>query len=224
MNTEWHLKQLRRRETPPFDPSGAADLWKKVAAPPRPTTPVLSLDYHEIDSLPEAMRTPGEGGIDVAGLHLQFGQDVLLRQDLATIFLIRDNLGKRPIFFSWSDGGYPDQTFGLSANLESFGFVRKLHPTPVQASESVVLSPGLGYGNLPRTKALLWDTYHWQTAARDRPYGWVDPPSGTILQLYSVIYGGAARVMEAAGDSALGAKADTVAKLVSQQLSKGNRL
>jgi hypothetical protein len=224
MNTEWHLKQLRRRETPPFDPSGAADLWKKVAAPPRPTTPVLSLDYHEIDSLPEAMRTPGEGGIDVAGLHLQFGQDVLLRQDLATIFLIRDNLGKRPIFFSWSDGGYPDQTFGLSANLESFGFVRKLHPTPVQASDSVVLSPGLGYVNLPRTKALLWDTYHWQTAARDRPYGWVDPPSGTILQLYSVIYGGAARVMEAAGDSALGAKADTVAKLVSQQLSKGNRL
>jgi hypothetical protein len=184
MNTEWHLKQLRRRETPAFDPSRAADLWKKVTAPARPTAPVLSLDYPEIDSLPEAMRTPSEGGIDLNGLHLQFGQDVLLRQDLATIFLIRDNLGKRPIFFSWSDGGYPDQTFGLSANLESFGFVRKLHPTPVQASDSVVLSPGLGYVNLPRTKSLLWDTYHWQTAVRNRPYGWVDPPSGTILQLY----------------------------------------
>jgi Protein of unknown function (DUF2723) len=224
MNTEWHLKQLRRRETPAFDPADAADLWKKVAPPPRPTTPVLSLDYHEIDSLPEAMRTPSEGGIDLNGLHLQFGQDVLLRQDLATIFLIRDNLGKRPIFFSWSDGGYPDQTFGLSGNLESFGFVRKLHPTPVQASDSVVLSPGLGYVNLPRTKSLLWDTYHWKTAVRDRPHGWIDPPSGTILQLYSVIYGGAARVMEAAGDSAQAAKADTVAKKVSEELSKGNRL
>ena len=224
MNTEWHLKQLRRRETPAFDPAQAADLWKKVAAPARPTTPVLSLDYHEIDSLPEAMRTPSEGGIDLNGLHLQFGQDVLLRQDLATIFLIRDNLGKRPIFFSWSDGGYPDQTFGLSANLESFGFVRKLHPTPVEASDSVVLSPGLGYVNLPRTRSLLWDTYHWKTAMRERPYGWVDPPSGTILQLYSVIYGGAARVLEAAGDSAQGAKADSVAKKVSEELSKGNRL
>jgi hypothetical protein len=224
MNTEWHLKQLRRRETPAFDPSRAADLWKKVAAPARPTAPVLSLDYPEIDSLPEAMRTPSEGGIDLNGLHLQFGQDVLLRQDLATIFLIRDNLGKRPIFFSWSDGGYPDQTFGLSANLESFGFVRKLHPTPVQASDSVVLSPGLGYVNLPRTKSLLWDTYHWQTAVRNRPYGWVDPPSGTILQLYSVIYGGAARVLETAGDSAQAAKADSVAKQVGGELSKGNRL
>ena len=182
--------------------------WKRVAPPPRPTTPVLNLEYHEIDSLPEAMRTPGEGGVDLHGLHLQFGQDVLLRQDLATIFLIRDNLGKRPIFFSWSDGGYPDQTFGLSANLESFGFVRKLHATPVQASDSVVLSPGLGYVNLPRTKALLWDTYHWQTAGRERPYGGVDPPSGTILQLYS----------------ASAARADSVAQRVSAELSKGNRL
>jgi hypothetical protein len=224
MNTEWHLKQLRRRVTPPFDPAEAADLWKRVAVPPRPQTPVLSLDYHEIDSLPEAMRAPSEGGIEIAGLHLQFGQDVLLRQDLATIFLIRDNLGKRPIFFSWSDGGYPDQTFGLSANLESFGFVRKLHPTPVEASDSVVLSPGLGYVNLPRTRSLLWDTYHWKTAMRDRPYGWVDPPSGTILQLYSVIYGGAARVLEAHGDSAQAARADSVARKVSAELSKGSRL
>jgi hypothetical protein len=224
MNTEWHLRQLRRRKTPAFDPADAADLWKRVAAPPRPTTPVLSLEYHEIDSLPEAMRTPSEGGVELHGLHLQFGQDVLLRQDLATIFLIRDNLGKRPIFFSWSDGGYPDQTFGLSANLESFGFVRKLHPTPVQASDSVVLSPGLGYVNLPRTQALLWNTYHWKTAVRDRPFGWVDPPSGTILQLYSVICGGAARVLQAAGDSAAAARADSVARQVSEQLSKGNRL
>jgi hypothetical protein len=224
MNTEWHLKQLRRRVTPPFDPAEAADLWKRVAVPPRPQTPVLSLDYHEIDSLPEAMRAPSEGGIEIAGLHLQFGQDVLLRQDLATIFLIRDNLGKRPIFFSWSDGGYPDQTFGLSANLESFGFVRKLHPTPVEASDSVVLSPGLGYVNLPRTRSLLWDTYHWKTAMRDRPYGWVDPPSGTILQLYSVIYGGAARVLEAHGDSTQAARADSVARKVSAELSKGSRL
>jgi hypothetical protein len=28
MNTRWHLRQLRRRQTPPFDPSRAAALWK----------------------------------------------------------------------------------------------------------------------------------------------------------------------------------------------------
>ncbi len=130
---------------------------------------MLSLTEPEVDSLPEAMQVPAKGGIRFDSLQLTFGQDVLLRQDLATIFLIRDNIGKRPIFFSWSDGGYPDQTLGLSPYLVSMGFVRKVLPKPVVANDSIVLSPGLGYLDLPRTKRLLSEVYHWQTAARDRP-------------------------------------------------------
>jgi hypothetical protein len=221
MNTEWHLRQLRRRVTPPFDATKAAPLWKTFRVPPRPTTPVLKLSQPEVDSLPEAMQVPANGGITFDSLQIRFGQDVLLRQDLATIFLIRDNMGKRPVFFSWSDGGYPDQTLGLSAYLVTHGFVRKLMPTPVAASDSVVLSTGLGYLNLPRTKALLWDVYHWQTATRNRPRGWVDQPSGSILQLYSVVYSGAARAFEAAGDTALAARADSVSRRVSAELNRG---
>jgi Protein of unknown function (DUF2723) len=221
MNTEWHLRQLRRRETPPFDPTKAAPLWRTFRVPPRPTTPVLKLSQAEVDSLPEAMQVPANGGLTFDSLQIRFGQDVLLRQDLATIFLIRDNMGKRPVFFSWSDGGYPDQTLGLSAYLLTHGFVRKLMPTPVAASDSVILSTGLGYLNLPRTKALLWDVYHWQTATRNRPRGWVDQPSGSILQLYSVVYGGAARAFEAAGDSALARRADSVSRRVTAELNRG---
>jgi hypothetical protein len=222
MNTEWHLRQLRRRETPAFDPAGAAPLWRKVKVPERPTDPALSIPLEQIDSLPEAMRVPPEGGVAFDSLQLRFGQDVLLRQDLATIFLIRDNLGKRPVFFSWSDGGYPDQTFGLSPYLVSQGFVRKLMPTPVEANDSIVLSPGLGYVDLPRTETLLWDVYHWRTATRQRPAGWVDPPSGSILQLYSVIYGGVSETLRKAGDSTLAARADSVAREVSEELRRGS--
>ncbi len=221
MNTEWHLRQLRRRETPEFDPAGAAALWRELEVPERPTEPVLSLPLEEIDSLPEAMRVPPEGGVAFDSLQLRFGQDVLLRQDLATIFLIRDNIGKRPIFFSWSDGGYPDQTFGLSPYLVSQGFVRKLMPAPVAPGDSVVLSPGLGYVDLPRTRKLLWDVYHWKTATKQRPTGWVDPPSGSILQLYSVVYGGASQTLAKAGDSTLAALADSVAREVSEELRRG---
>ncbi len=221
MNTEWHLRQLARRETPEFDPAGAAMLWRELGAPERPKEPALSLPLEEIDSLPEAMRVPPEGGVAFDSLQLRFGQDVLLRQDLATIFLIRDNLGKRPIFFSWSDGGYPDQTFGLSPYLVSQGFVRKLMPAPVAPSDSVVLSPGLGYVDLPRTRKLLWDVYHWKTATKDRPVGWVDPPSGSILQLYSVVYGGSSETLAKAGDSTLAARADSVAREVSEELRQG---
>jgi hypothetical protein len=126
------------------------------------------------------------------------------------------------VFFSWSDGGYPDQTFGLSPYLISQGFVRKLMPTPVAPSDSIVLSRGLGYVDLPRTKALLWDVYHWRTASKQRPAGWVDPPSGSILQLYSVVYGGASETLAQAGDSAMASRADSVAREVSEELRRGS--
>ena len=219
MNTEWHLRQLARRVTPPFDPARADSMWHGVKVPPHPTTPALALSQGQVDSLPEAMQVPASGGIAFDSLQIRFGSDVLLRQDLATIFLIRDNRGKRPVYFSWSDGGYPDQTLGLSPYLVSQGFVRKLMPTPVQATDSVRLSPGLGYVDVPRTRTLLGDVYHWQTATRLRPYGWVDPPSGSILQLYSVVYGGSARVFEQVGDSARAQRADSIAREVSRELT-----
>jgi hypothetical protein len=220
MNTEWHLRQLARRETPPFDPARAAPVWRSFPVPPRPTTPALKLSMAEVDSLPEVMQVQPNGGIALDGLQIRFGQDVLLRQDLATIFLIRDNLGKRPVFFSWSDGGYPDQTLGLSQYLLSQGFVRKLMRAPVKPEDNtVVLSQGLGYVDVPRTKSLLWDVYHWRTATRARPFGWVDAPSGSILQLYAVVFGGSARVLETVSDTALAAKADSVAREVNRELS-----
>jgi transmembrane protein TMEM260 (protein O-mannosyltransferase) len=219
MNTNWHLRQLARRVTPAFDPNRADPIWRNVPVPPHPTTPALALTQAEVDSLPEAMQVPKTGGIAFDSLQIRFGQDVLLRQDLASIFLIRDNQGKRPIFFSWSDGGYPDQTLGLSQYLVSQGFVRKLMPTPVRPTETVQLSPGLGYVDVPRTRTLLSNVYHWQTATRRRPFGWVDAPSGSILQLYAVVYGGSARVFEQVGDTARAMLADSVAREVNRELT-----
>jgi hypothetical protein len=239
MNTRWHLRQLRRRQTPQFDPASAAALWKPRPAEsgipladssraagdsstvwPYPAGPVFSMTEAQLDSLPEAMQVPTQGGVAFDSLRVDFGQDVLMLQDLATIFLIRDNIGKRPIYFSWSDGGYPDQTLGLSPYLVSQGFVRKLMPKPVVPNDSIVLNPSLGYVNVPRTEKLLWDVYHWKSAARERPRGWVDQPSGSILQLYAVVYGGASKTLAAAGQSALAARADSVADAVTKNLGR----
>jgi hypothetical protein len=241
LNTRWHLRQLKRRQTPTFDPAKAAALWKpqpseagvpltdttKQTNPapvawPKPTQPVFSVSEAQLDSLPEAMRVPEHGGVTFDSVKISFGQDVLLLQDLATIFLIRDNMGKRPIYFSWSDGGYPDQTLGLSEYLVSQGFVRKLMPKPVVPNDSIVLSTNLGYLDLPRTEKLLWDVYHWKSAARERPRGWVDQPSGSILQLYAVVYGGASKAFAAAGQKAEAARADSVAKQVTRNLTRDN--
>jgi len=240
MNTRWHLRQLQRRQTPIFDPAEAASLWKPQPAEsgvpltdslggstsksawPHPKEPVFSLTTAQLDSLPEAMQVPENGGVTFDSLKIAFGQDIMMLQDLATIFLIRDNMGKRPIFFSWSDGGYPDQTLGLSPYLVSQGLVRKLMPRPVTATDSIVLSPSLGYLDVPRTEKLLWDVYRWPAAARDRPRGWIDRPSGSILQLYAVVYGGAAKAFENAGRKDLSVRADSVARSVTKNLSPGS--
>jgi len=219
MNTRWHLRQLRRRETPDFDPSRAAALWR-TGTWSKPKEPVLSLGLHELDSLPEAMRVPEKGGLQIDSVSIAFGQDYLLLQDLATIFLIKQNLGKRPIYFSLSDGGYPDQTLGLSAYLVGQGMVRKLMPRPVVANDSIVLSAGLGYVDLPRTEQLLWNVYHWQAAGRDRPRGWVDVPSSSILSLYAIVYAGTADALRRKGDSVSAARADSVARAVQREIRK----
>ncbi|HTC24104.1 MAG TPA: DUF2723 domain-containing protein [Gemmatimonadales bacterium] len=219
MNTRWHLRQLHRRQTPDFDPSRSIPLWRNGTWP-KPKDPVLPLSIHELDSLPEAMRVDQKSGIQVDSVAITFGQDYLLLQDLAAIFLIKENLGKRAIYFSLSDGGYPDQTLGLSAYLVAQGMVRKLMPKPVVPSDSIVLSAGLGYLDLGRTKELLWNAYHWQAAARERPRGWVDIPSGSILSLYAIVYAGAGDAFRKKGDSVMAARADSVARAVQKELHK----
>lgn len=239
MNTRWHLRQLRRRATPDFPAATAAAPWRKPPAEPlpqlgspgsaaafasgfsatRPAGPLLSLSEAELDSLPEATRVPANSGLRVNEIELTFREEILMLADLVTIALIRDNLGKRPIFFSWSDGGYPDQTLGLTPYLVSQGLVRKLLPVPADTTGGIVLAKGMGFLDLERTRTLLWDVYRYQSVARDRPRGWVDPPSSSILSLYSVVYGTYGETMRERGNAGEAARADSVARAVAASLT-----
>ncbi len=232
MNTEWHLRQLRRRETPAFDPTRSIDLWKPrsdttgfllgVPGPsgwPKPAAPVFAQSLAELDSLPEYSRIPKGSVVKFGDLEIAFGSDIVDRKDLATVYLIRQNLGKRPIYFAWSAGGYPDETLGLTPYLVSQGLVRKLYPKPVTPNENIVFTP-MGYTDLERSRILLDQEYRWQSASRERPRGWVDAPSASILRLYSIIYGGLATVYRERGDSALATKADSIARRVDSEIRK----
>jgi hypothetical protein len=231
-NTDWHLRQLRRHQEPDFDPSKSIDLWKPrtdstrillgVPGPEgwkKPTTPVFSLGEMDLDSLPEYSRVPKGQSVKYGGVIITFGDEILQKSDLATILLIRDNVGKRPIYFAWSAGPWPDQTLGLTEYLVSQGLVRKLYTNRVDTTANIVLTP-MGYTDLERTRSLL-RSYRWQSAARERPAGWVDVPSASILRLYSIIYGGMAGTLREHGDSALAARADSITKKVDAQVRKG---
>ncbi len=232
MNTDWHLRQLRRRQLPDFDPATAAAIWRPGTdeagrplgdAPAngwvRPTNPVLDMSLDSIDQLPELANAPS-GPILFDSVLVRFGEKVMTRSDLATILLIRDNIGKRPIYFSWSDGSYPDGMLGLTPYLVSQGMVRKLFPAPVRPdSTRIIYTNGMGFVDLVRTRQLLEQVYHPEGAARQRPRGWVDKPSDSILRLYYLVYGGYADLLMARGDSALAVRPDSIANAVYRNLT-----
>ncbi|HWA41388.1 MAG TPA: hypothetical protein VG712_07250, partial [Gemmatimonadales bacterium] len=68
------------------------------------------------------------------------------------------------------------------------------------------------------TDRLMWNVYHYEEAARLRPRGWVDPPSASILSIYSVIYGQMAGVYLQAGDSTKAQRSAQVAEAVNANL------
>jgi hypothetical protein len=148
---------------------------------------------------------------------VKFGTQTLTKSDVAVLFLIKDNLGKRPIFFSWSDGGYPDTTLGLEQYLVTQGMVRQLMPQPVNPGGPIINST-MGFVNIPLTRTLLFDVYHPDAAAHDRPLGWFDPPSASILSLYEIVYRGSAQVLLQAGDTVHATKAALIAEHIAKSI------
>ncbi len=162
-NTDWHLRQIQRRQTPEFNPATSIDLWKprsdtsavRLGCQPggwrRPTTSPFSLSIPELDSLPEMSSVKKGQVFKVGDIEIKFGTEYVEKKDLAVIFLIRDNLGKRPIYFAWSDANYPDETLGLTQYLVSQGLVRKLYPEPAKEGGPIEFTT-LGFTDIPRTK------------------------------------------------------------------------
>jgi hypothetical protein len=190
-NTDWYLRQIQRRAIFPFDSTSAPAIYRGQVWPP-PTPPLMNVPDAWLAALQpyyvlQERQTLNLGPITVTLDPEMIGRGYIERADVVVLQIIRDQLGKRPIYFSQTVGLYAHQ-FGLTSHLEAQGFVRKLHLRPLVESDSVRLVPSLGYVNIPRSTALAFDVYHGDTAARRRPRGWVDNPSEGIINLYGLTY------------------------------------
>ena len=147
-----------------------------------------------------------------ARLVARYGDVPPERADVIVLQVIKDQLGKRPIYFSRTVGLYADQ-FGLTGHLEGQGFARALRPKELAPSDSIKAIQSLGYVNVPRTSKLLFDVYHADEAARPRPLGWLDKPSEGILQLYGLTYYTMAQELQKT-NTALSARAQQIAQSI----------
>jgi hypothetical protein len=81
----------------------------------------------------------------------------------------------------------------------------------------------LGLVNVPRTRALLFDVYHLESAKRARAVGWVDRPSEGILTTYGLLYQALAQPL-AKSDPPLAQRALAVADSIFRNTDFGRRL
>ncbi|MGB7212482.1 MAG: DUF2723 domain-containing protein [Gemmatimonadales bacterium] len=238
MNTDWHLRQIKRRITPDFDIANALPYWKdriKAGDVPgevaggtlvKPTNQVFQWSIPQLDSMQDLTAIQKDTKvtwdslqITINGTYIPQGNGYYLeKSDLATLMLIHDNLGKRPIYFSITDAFHPDQVFGLRPYLVAEGLARRLYTAPVKPGPNIVLSPYIGYVDIDATDKLIWNVYHYQAVMRKRPFGWVDPPSGSILTVYGLIYASMAQVYAEKGDSVKGKNAEAVYEGVAAQM------
>src|SRR5437773_761034 len=190
-NTDWDVPQMQRRPIVTYDPAAGPAVYRGKTWP-QPTGPLLNFTPAQIDSLPQYYPLQQRVGLNLGGVLVtldpqMLGREWIERADIVVLEAIKDNIAKRPIYFSRTVGIYADQ-FSLTGYLEGQGFARKLHGQPIAPSDSVLPVGQLGYVNVPRSVALLFDVYHISGAARPRARGWVDRPSEGILQTYGLMY------------------------------------
>ena len=173
MGTDWHVRQVQRRETPLFDASSAAPLWRQardsasyplgggaVQRWPHPTSPVLAETLAELDAIPgDTLLRPGTTMM-AGSLTMHFARGYASRSDLVTALLIHDNIGKRPIFFAISTALFPEENLGLSGHMVTQGMVRKVMVDSVKVGGEISDSQYMGMVDIARTKALLFEVYH----------------------------------------------------------------
>jgi len=220
-NTDWYLRQLQRRPLETFDSTAAPAIYRGRVWP-KPTGRLMSFTDEQLAGLEQYYvlqdkRTVRLASIDVTLDPEMLGRPYIERADVAVLQIIKDQLGKRPIYFSRTVGIYADQ-FGLTSRLEGQGFGRALRERELQPSDSIKALASLGWVNLKRSKALLFEVYHAESAGRPRPRGWVDRPSEGILSTYGIIYYALAQELQES-DAALAARAQAIAQAVFQNTS-----
>ena len=192
-NINWYLKQAEERPIPTYDAAAGPAIFRNRTWP-KPTPWFGQYYTTEADTLPEvvAVDQPVTGNLGPLKVVLDPRQlpqpGYLTRVDLAVFQMIKEQAGRRPIYFSTTTADYGDK-LGLSPYLVTEGMVRHLMTAPLVPNDSIKMSAVQGrFVNLPLTLTMAFDIYHGATAARFRPRGWVDAASQNILIPYMITY------------------------------------
>jgi Protein of unknown function (DUF2723) len=186
MNTDWYTRQMIRRPIYEYDAAKGPAVYRSGSWT-KPLEKPLNLTLAQADSVPLYVQLDSamvfqQGTIQAIIDPKNLAQGVLERADILTLYMIRDNWGKRPIYFSRTSGGY-GLSLGLGQYLLTQGLARKLLPTIPGVSVDTVAIQGEGFVDVKRSLA-LWNTVFVGQQSIISRGDWVDKPSAGIPALY----------------------------------------
>lgn len=186
LNTDWYTRQLIRRPVFAYDAAAGPAVYRGGTWT-KPSGSVLALTTQQADSVPLYLQLDQpqmfkqdslEAIIDPRNLN----QGVLERADILVLQMIRDNWGKRPVYFSRTAGGYP-QSLGFGPYMIAQGLARRLSPRVPTPGKDTLLLQGEGFIDVARTARLWNETFLGHRSITNRG-DWVDKPSAGIPALY----------------------------------------
>ena len=155
---DWFMRQLRDRKVHRFDPEQAP--WYADIAPSEPPPPLHSLSDEEIDGIRRGIYLRSDYRFTAGTVEQTYpAETVLYPNDILTLRLIQENVGRRSVYFSISAGS--DSWVRLGDSLVQEGLAYKLYTDRVPESTQLVDS---GFGmpmNLARTDSLAAHVYRY---------------------------------------------------------------
>ena len=181
LNTDWYVRQLIQRPVYTYDSLAGPAIYRGHTWP-KPNGSPLHLTIDQANALPPSVDITQPELFKAGSLTATIRPQMLARADIVVLRMIRDVFPQRPVYFSRTAGGYPDD-LGLESHLLTQGLARKLLPEEPTPGKDTVAIPGQGMLDI-KTSAWLWNHDFQAPASLARRTMWVDRASVGIPYLY----------------------------------------
>ncbi len=200
LNTDWYVRQLVRRPVYPYDAAKGPAVYRGREWP-MPKGPPLHMTTVQADSIPEYQEVREPQLFKKGSIEATIKPQVLAKADIVVLLMIKDDYPNRPMYFSRTAGGYPQDVLGLGNYLLMQGLARKLVENPPTPGKDTVLLQGEGYVDVARTQELWYHDFIGPQAVIKRGL-WVDNASVGIPYIYITSAVDLADIAQQRGDSA----------------------